>query len=63
MSERFNSAGDAQYAQYLREGTVRAKADSRPALPSIEARHRMDALKAQHRAQLEDALGRKKRGM
>ena len=47
---------DARYTAFLREGVLEARADSRPALSSVQAKQHMDAIKAQHRARLDAAI-------
>ncbi|HRF83065.1 MAG: hypothetical protein LCH59_05175 [Proteobacteria bacterium] len=47
---------DARYAALLREGVLEARADTRSALSSAEARRHMDAIKAAQRARLDAAL-------
>lgn len=47
---------DARYTAFLRESVNEARADARPALSSAAAKKHMDAIKAQHRAELDAAL-------
>ena len=49
---------DARYAAFLRESVLEARADTRLALPSAEAKKHMDEIKAQQRARLDAALNR-----
>lgn len=47
---------DARYAAFLREGTLAALADARPALSVVDAKAHMDAIKGAQRARLDRVL-------
>ena len=49
---------DARYAAFLRESLLEARADTRPALSSADAKKHMAAIKSQHRAELDIALSK-----